>query len=43
MRAVRDVMVLSPPLIISEAEIDQIVLRAARALDRTTADLATAT
>ena len=39
MRAVRDVMVLSPPLIISEAEIDQIALRAARALDRTAADL----
>jgi putrescine---pyruvate transaminase len=39
MRAVRDIMVLSPPLIISEAEIDQIALRAARALDRTAADL----
>jgi adenosylmethionine-8-amino-7-oxononanoate aminotransferase len=32
-------MVLSPPLIISEAEIDQIVARAARAFDRTAADL----
>ena len=39
MRAVRDVMVLAPPLIISEAEIDQIVLRAGRALERTAADL----
>jgi putrescine aminotransferase len=39
MRAVRDAMVLSPPLIISEAEIDQIVARAARAFDRTAADL----
>jgi putrescine aminotransferase len=39
MRAVRDVMVLAPPLIISEAEIEQIVLRAGRALERTAADL----
>ena len=39
MRAVRDVMVLAPPLIISEAEIDEIVLRAGRALERTAADL----
>jgi putrescine aminotransferase len=39
MRAVRDVMVLAPPLIISEAEIDQIALRAGRALERTAADL----
>jgi putrescine---pyruvate transaminase len=41
MRAVRDVMVLAPPLIISEAEIDQIALRAGRALERTAADLRT--
>ena len=39
MRAVRDVMVLAPPLVISEAEIDEIALRARRALDRTAADL----
>jgi putrescine aminotransferase len=39
MRPVRDTMVLSPPLIISEAEIDQIVQRAGRALERTAADL----
>jgi putrescine aminotransferase len=39
MRAVRDVMVLSPPLIISEAEIDQIVTRARAAFDQTAKDL----
>jgi putrescine aminotransferase len=35
MRAVRDVMILAPPLVITEAEIDQIALRARRALDLT--------
>ncbi len=35
MRAVRDVMVLSPPLVISVGEIDELVARARRALDRT--------
>jgi putrescine aminotransferase len=40
MRAVRDVMILAPPLIITEAEIDQIALRARRALDLTRRDLA---
>jgi putrescine aminotransferase len=39
MRAVRDVMVLAPPLIISEAEIDEIALRAGRALERTAAEV----
>jgi putrescine---pyruvate transaminase len=39
MRAVRDIMVLAPPLVISEAEIDQIVARARAAFDRTAADL----
>ena len=39
MRAVRDIMVLSPPLIISEAEIETIGQRARRALDLTAADL----
>ena len=39
MRAVRDVMVLAPPLVVSEPEIDEIVRRARRALDRTAADL----
>jgi putrescine aminotransferase len=39
MRAVRDVMVLAPPLIISEDEIDELVLRARAALDQTVADL----
>jgi len=35
MRAVRDTMVFSPPLIIAEAEIDMLVERAARAIDQT--------
>lgn len=39
MRAVGDIMVLSPPLIISESEIDEIVSRARKALDRTAKDL----
>jgi putrescine---pyruvate transaminase len=39
MRAVRDVMVLSPPLVITEAEIDELVARARRALDLTARDL----
>jgi putrescine---pyruvate transaminase len=39
MRAVRDVMVLAPPLIITEAEIDQLVARARAALDLTARDL----
>jgi putrescine aminotransferase len=39
MRAVRDVMVLAPPLIISEGEIDELVRRARAALDQTVADL----
>ncbi|MEZ5930501.1 MAG: aspartate aminotransferase family protein [Alphaproteobacteria bacterium] len=39
MRAIRDIMVLSPPLIISEAEIDEIGKRACKALDLTLADL----
>ena len=39
MRAVRDGMILSPPLIITEAEIDEIVDKARRALDATARDL----
>ena len=39
MRAVRDVMVLAPPLIITEAEIDELVARARTALDLTARDL----
>jgi putrescine aminotransferase len=39
MRAVRDVMVLAPPLIISTAEIDELVTRAGAALDQTVTDL----
>ncbi|HEY3779333.1 MAG TPA: aminotransferase [Rhizomicrobium sp.] len=39
MRAIRDTMVLSPPLVISEAEIDEMVARAREAIDRTARDL----
>ena len=39
MRAIGDIMVLSPPLIITEAEIDEIVNRARSALDQTAQDL----
>jgi putrescine---pyruvate transaminase len=39
MRAVRDVMVLAPPLVVSADEIDQIVARARTALDLTARDL----
>jgi putrescine aminotransferase len=39
MRAVRDVMVLAPPLVITEAEIDELLTRARAALDHTMADL----
>jgi putrescine aminotransferase len=39
MRAVRDTMVLAPPLTMTEAEIDTLVERARRALDRTWDDL----
>ncbi len=39
MRAVGDIMILSPPLIISEAEIDEIVKRSRLALDQTVEDL----
>ena len=39
MRAVRDVMVLAPPLIITEAEIDELITRARAALDATAAEL----
>lgn len=40
MRAIRDIMVLSPPLIITKGEIDFIVETARRALDKTADDLA---
>lgn len=39
MRAIRDIMVLSPPLVISEAEIEEIGTRARKALDLTARDL----
>jgi len=35
MRAIRDGMVLSPPLIVTEAQIDEIVGKARRSLDGT--------
>ena len=40
MRAVRDGMILSPPLIISEKQVDELVLKASKALDLTAEDLA---
>lgn len=39
MRAIRDTMVLSPPLVIGEAEIDEMVARARDAVDRTAREL----
>ena len=39
MRAVRDVMIVAPPLVISEAEIDEMAQKARRALDLTWRDL----
>jgi len=39
MRAIRDTMVLAPPLIISEAEIEDIVARAKEAIDQTARDV----
>ncbi len=38
-RAIRDTMVLAPPLSIREAEIDEIVAKLAYAIDRTAKDL----
>jgi putrescine aminotransferase len=39
MRAIRDTMVLSPPLTVTEAEVEEIVARAKDAIDRTAHDL----
>jgi len=39
MRAIRDTMVLAPPLTISESEVDKIVAKAKDAIDRTAKDL----
>jgi putrescine aminotransferase len=39
MRAVRDTMVLSPPLVISRDEVEDLIGRAARAIDATARDL----
>ncbi len=38
MRAIRDTMVLAPPLVINEAEVDEIVTKAKDAIDRTAHD-----
>lgn len=38
-RAIRDTMVLSPPLVIKESEIDEIVEKLARAIDKTARDV----
>ena len=42
MRATRDTMLIAPPLIISHAEIDELISKAAAALDKTAAMLKTA-
>ena len=39
MRATRDSMILSPPLVISRAEIDELVAIAAEAIERTARDI----
>jgi putrescine aminotransferase len=39
MRAIRDTMVLAPPLTTKEAEIEEIVAKAKEAIDRTARDL----
>ena len=39
MRAIRDGMVLSPPLTVTEAQVDEIVAKARRSLDGTLAAL----
>jgi len=39
MRAIRDTMVLSPPFIVTEAEVEEIVAKAKDAIDRTARDL----
>jgi putrescine aminotransferase len=39
MRAVRDTMIISPPLVLSEAEADELVEKAWKCLDLTARDL----
>jgi putrescine aminotransferase len=39
MRAIRDTMVLAPPLIITEAEIEEIIAKARDAIDRVAKDM----
>jgi putrescine aminotransferase len=42
MRAIRDTMVLAPPLIITEAEIEKLLAKARRCIDLTARDLGVA-
>jgi putrescine aminotransferase len=39
MRATRDAMVISPPLVISHDEIDELIARARRSVDMTAEEL----
>ena len=39
MRAIRDTMVLAPPLIITEAEVEKLLAKAKRCMDLTARDL----
>ena len=39
MRAIRDIMVLAPPLVISEAEIEEVLTKGRDAIDRTARDI----
>jgi putrescine aminotransferase len=41
MRAVRDTMIISPPLILTHAQIDELIAKARRVLDRTAREFAT--
>ncbi|MGE0385870.1 MAG: aspartate aminotransferase family protein [Gammaproteobacteria bacterium] len=41
MRAVRDTMIIAPPLVITRAQVDELVATARRVLDRTAAEFAT--
>ena len=42
MRAIRDTMVLAPPLIITEAEVEKLLAKAKRCIDLTARDLGVA-
>jgi putrescine aminotransferase len=39
MRAIRDTMVLAPPLVITEAEVEKLLAKAKLCIDLTAADL----